>query len=71
MRTITNNVLFSTGTYDLSTNDIQYLGFYSEENVTDLSNLTLVQDVPEPSTWALMGAGLLALAFFQRRRLRD
>lgn len=69
--TITNNVLFSTGTYDLTTNDIQYLGFYSEENVTDLSNLTLVQDVPEPSTWALMGAGLLALAFFQRRRLRD
>ncbi|MFN7542745.1 MAG: PEP-CTERM sorting domain-containing protein [Acidobacteriota bacterium] len=27
-----------------------------------------VSDVPEPTTYALMGAGLGALAFFRRRK---
>jgi hypothetical protein len=53
-----------------STSSISYLGFYSEENVTNVSNLTLVDDsaggaVPEPSTWALVGFGLLAPVIHQ------
>ncbi len=39
--------------------------------ITDLGNTTIKTVVPEPSTYVLMGAGLLAVGFASRRRRRS
>lgn len=66
--TLTSAGLFSTGTYALSTNDISYVGFYSEENVSKLQNFELTQAVPEPSSWPMLVGGLFALLAVRRFR---
>jgi hypothetical protein len=70
---LTDATLFNTGTYALSSNDIGYVGFYSEENVSDLQDFVLTDEtaggaVPEPSTLAMLGLGLFAVIAVQYKR---
>jgi len=51
---------------------IQGLGIWNRSlSSTEVSNLYLVQTVPEPSTYALMAAGLLGLGIAARRRRKS
>ena len=66
----TSAVLFDSSPYTVTTGgSVSEVGFHSEQNTSLVSNFSLTEEaVPEPSTWVLMGVGLLALVMIQRRR---
>jgi hypothetical protein len=54
--------IFNPGTYSYA--ETAGTGGFGQINY----NLTVVQAVPEPSTWAFLGSGLIGLLMFQRRK---
>ena len=65
----TNDSIFINGAADASYSDIT---FYSDSGTTVLGTGAIrngqLEAVPEPSTWALLGLGAVAVAVIARRR---
>jgi hypothetical protein len=66
-----------TASYSLPINDISgpvyglgtfYDGTYAYDHLTDVT-VSIISSVPEPTTLALLGTGLLGLAMMRRRKL--